>query len=109
MKNINQQEDIFFICEKNNFKKSVPPHDLNKLSKSNQEVSDEKYICDICKENIKDIKNGNAIICYQFQTKSHKKCFDEWENKCNTENTNFICPKCKYELPSVAKTRKHKN
>ena len=29
----------------------------------------------------------------------HKKCLEEWDNRCKLLNKIFVCPECKYELP----------
>ena len=67
-----------------------------KLSESQQEELDEKYNCIICELSI---KKESPLLCYQCQKIFHKKCLDDWNNKCKNLNVNFNCPKCKYELP----------
>ena len=92
-------KDILYIKEIKDLSKSTDSlFSLNykKLSESQQEELDEKYNCIICDMNI---KNESPLLCYQCQKIFHKKCLDDWNNKCKNLNINFNCPKCKYELP----------
>jgi hypothetical protein len=88
-------KDILFIHEVNNLEESIFSLNYNKLSESKQEILDEKYSCYICDENIKD----KQLICYQCQRIYHKRCLEDWNERCKKQKTNFSCPKCKYELP----------
>ena len=92
-------KDMLYIKEIKDLSKSTDSlFSLNykKLSESQQEELDEKYNCIICDTNI---KNESPLLCYQCQKIFHKKCLDDWNNKCKNLNINFNCPKCKYELP----------
>ena len=84
-------KDILFIHECNSI-------NYEELHGFEQELLDEKYNCIICKEKI---KNNKQLMCYQCQNIYHKKCLEEWENRCKIENKTFSCPKCKYELPFI--------
>ena len=84
-------KDILFIHECNSI-------NYEELPGFEQELLDEKYNCIICKEKI---KNNKQLMCYQCQNIYHKKCLEEWENRCKIENKTFSCPKCKYELPLI--------
>ena len=92
-------KDILFIKDNNNKKQSIFSLNYNKLSESKQEILDEKYSCNICQENIKNIIDGKPLMCYQCQKIFHKKCLENWDNKCSLSNIKFNCPKCKYDLP----------
>ena len=87
---------IYELNNKNDINDSIFTENYNELSESKQNILDEKYNCKICEENI---KNCNPLICYQCQNIYHKNCLEIWDNKCKTQNNNFKCPKCTYELP----------
>ena len=89
-------KDILFIHEVNNLEESIFSLNYNKLSESQQEILDEKFSCNICEENIKDIKNDKPLICYQCQRIYHKRCLEDWDKQCKLNKINFLCPKCKY-------------
>ena len=94
-------KDILFITEIKNknkeiLKESVYELNYDKLSESKQDILDEKYNCNICEIKIKEEK---PLFCYRCQKLFHKKCLDIWNDKCNSKNLKFSCPKCKYELP----------
>ena len=91
-------KDIFFIYENNDFNKSIFSLNYGQLSAKDKEILDEKYNCIICKEKI---KNNKQLMCYQCQNIYHKKCLEDWENRCKLNNKNFSCPKCKYELSLI--------
>ena len=93
-------KDILFINElKNNeqIKESIYELNYDKLSESKQDILDEKYNCNICQVNIK--QEEKPLLCYRCQKLFHKKCLENWNDKCNEKNIQFSCPKCKYELP----------
>ena len=89
-------KNIIFIYEVNNLEESIFSLNYNKLSKSELNIIDGKYTCNICREIIKEDK---PLLCYQCQEIYHKKCLRKWDNVCKSQNNNFNCPKCKYELP----------
>ena len=91
-------KDILFIYENNDFNKSIFSLNYGQLSAKDKEILDEKYNCIICKEKI---KNNKQLMCYQCQNIYHKKCLEDWENRCKLNNKNFSCPKCKYELSLI--------
>ena len=91
-------KDILFIYENNDFNKSIFSLNYGQLSAKDKEILDEKYNCFICKEKI---KNNKQLMCYQCQNIFHKKCLEDWENRCKLENKTFSCPKCKYELSLI--------
>jgi len=84
-------KNIIFIYEVNNLDES----DLS-LSKSEINIIDDKYTCNICKEKIKEDK---PLLCYQCQTIYHKICLKKWDEICRRQNNHFNCPKCKFGLP----------
>ena len=91
-------KDILFIIElkkEENKKESMYESNYDKLSESKQNILDEKYNCNICEE---DIKEEKPLLCYRCQKLFHKKCLENWNDKCNEKNVKFNCPKCKYEL-----------
>ena len=95
-----QSKDILFINElKNNeqIKESIYELNYDKLSESKQDILDERYNCNICQVNIK--QEEKPLLCYRCQKLFHKKCLENWNDKCNERNIKFSCPKCKYELP----------
>ena len=97
-------KDILFIKEINDIEsleKSLFSINYELLSESKQEMFDEKFSCTICEESIKKALDGNPLLCYQCQNIFHKKCLEDWNNKCITQEKIFNCPKCKYELPLI--------
>ena len=91
--------NIIFIKENNDLSESSDSlftMNYKMLSETQQEELDEKYNCIICEMSI---KNESPLLCYQCQKIFHKKCLDDWNNKCKNLNINFNCPKCKYEMP----------
>ena len=92
-------KDILFIHQINNVNKlqeSIYALNYDKLSESKQDILDEKYNCNICEVNI---KNEKPLFCYRCQKLFHRKCLENWNEKCIQLNNIFSCPKCKYELP----------
>ena len=89
-------EDIIFIKEIDNIEKSIFSLNYEKLSESKQDILDDKYNCNIC--NV-EFKGEKPLLCYRCQKLFHKKCLENWNEKCNEKNVKFNCPKCKYELP----------
>ena len=69
-----------------------------RLSYSEQEELDDKYNCNVCDI---IIKNEKPLLCYQCQKIFHKKCLEDWNNKCQELIINFNCPKCKFEMPLI--------
>ena len=95
-------KDILFINElkekeKEKQEPSIYKLNYDELSESKQDILDEKYNCNICQEIIKG--EEQPLFCYQCQKLFHKKCLEDWNNKCTEKNLEFSCPKCKYELP----------
>ena len=91
-------KDVLFIHENIDLNASTYSMNYGYLTKVEQEILDVKYNCIICKEKIKDNKQ---LMCYQCQNIYHKKCLEEWENRCKLDNKTFSCPKCRYELPLI--------
>ena len=92
-------KDIIFIYEfkeKEKEKESTYEINYDKLSESKQDILDERYNCNICQEIIKG--EEQPLLCYKCQKLFHKKCLEDWNNKCIEKNLEFSCPKCKYEL-----------
>ena len=89
-------KDKLFI-HNNDLNASIYSNNYGELSGVEQEILDEKYNCIICKEKIKN----KQLMCYQCQNIYHKKCLEEWDNSCKSDNKTFSCPKCKYELPLI--------
>ena len=95
-----QSKDILFINElkeKEKPKESMYESNYDKLSESKQDILDERYNCNICQEIFKE--EEQPLLCYRCQKLFHKKCLEDWNNKCIEKNIEFSCPKCKYELP----------
>jgi len=103
-----QVKDILFInelkeniiekeIEKEKQNESIYELNYDKLSESKQDILDERYNCNICQEFIKG--EEQPLLCYQCQKLFHKKCLENWNNKCIEKNLEFNCPKCKYKLP----------
>ena len=93
-------KDILFINElKNseNIKDSIYELKYNNLSESKQDILDEIYNCNICQVIIKG--EEKPLLCYRCQKLFHKKCLENWNDKCFQQKNEFSCPKCKYELP----------
>ena len=59
-------KNSIFIYEVNNLDEST-----FSLSKSEQNIIDDKYTCNICKSKIKE---DRPLLCYQSQEIYHKKC-----------------------------------
>ena len=91
-------KDILFIYENTDLNKSMFSQKYGQLPPIEKEILDEKYNCIICKEKI---KNNMQLMCYQCQNIYHKKCLEDWENRCKLDNKTFSCPKCKYELSLI--------
>ena len=101
---INNNEDYMlakskiFIKEMNDLSGSTDSlfsSNYKRLSYSEQEELDDKYNCNVCDI---IIKNEKPLLCYQCQKIFHKKCLEDWNNKCQELIINFNCPKCKFEM-----------
>ena len=91
-------KDVLFIHENIDLKASTYSMNYGYLPKVEQEILDVKYNCIICKEKIKVNKQ---LMCYHCQNIYHKKCLEEWENRCKLENKTFSCPKCRYYFKNI--------
>ena len=92
-------KNIIYIREADNLEESEFSLNYNKLSESKKKDLDDKYSCNICQGNIKNIKDDKPTICYQCQKTFHRKCLEIWDNTCRQRNVRFNCPHCKYNLP----------
>ena len=70
-------KNIVYIREAENLEESEFSLNYNKLSESKKVDLDDKYSCNICQGNIKNIKDDKPTICYRCQKTFHRKC---WEN-----------------------------
>ena len=99
MKYIIQQKNIIFIKENktsNDEKQTLLIDNYNnKLSKTKQEIIDEKLNCFVCNS---IIKNESHYFCNDCQKIYHEKCLKDWQKKRSKSNAPLNCPNCRNVL-----------
>lgn len=65
-----------------------------KLEESLNNIYEDKNLCIICREIIKDEK---PLFCYRCQKLYHKKCLENWKNNEELNYRQLKCPSCKYD------------
>ena len=70
----------------------------DKLNQDIKKIIEERYSCKICCKFVEEIKE-KPIFCPECQKIFHKKCLENWEEKCKKNNKDFNCPFCNNKLP----------
>ena len=82
-------DDLLYI---RNIEVSKP---IDKLEESLTNIVEDKHLCLICRE---IIRNGKPLFCYRCQKLYHKECLYNWKLNQELEFRDLKCPNCKYKL-----------
>ena len=90
-------KDILFIhkIEQNDLNNSLFDINYDKLAESQKEILNDKFMCSICSELV---KNEKPYYCYTCQKIFHHKCLENWDKKRDINET-LTCPICREILP----------